>query len=111
MFGLGMTNNGTGLVLGSAALAHVPDVMLPVIFYNLVQHVIAAIAEKVIRKYSSVKLPMANLALADRTPTCGSAGEYDPLQLISVTIDRPSTCLGLANSVQGSHMIPKKAVS
>ena len=32
MFGLGMTNNGTGLVLATTALAHVPDVMLPVIF-------------------------------------------------------------------------------
>jgi len=42
MFGLGMTNNGTGLVLATTALAHVPDVMLPVIFYNLVQHVVAA---------------------------------------------------------------------
>lgn len=41
MFGLGMTNNGTGLVLATTALAHVPDVMLPVIFYNLVQHVVA----------------------------------------------------------------------
>lgn len=41
MFGLGMTNNGTGLVLATNALAHLPDVMLPVIFYNLVQHVVA----------------------------------------------------------------------
>lgn len=44
MFGLGMTNNGTGLVLATTALAHVPDVMLPVIFYNLVQHIVAAVA-------------------------------------------------------------------
>lgn len=42
MFGLGMTNNGTGLTLATTALAHLPDVMLPVIFYNLVQHVVAA---------------------------------------------------------------------
>ena len=42
MFGLGMTNNGTGLVLATTALAHVPDVMLLVIFYNLVQHIVAA---------------------------------------------------------------------
>lgn len=45
MFGLGMTNNGTGLVVATTALAHVPDVMLPVIFYNLVQHVVAALAD------------------------------------------------------------------
>jgi BASS family bile acid:Na+ symporter len=43
MFGLGMNNNGTGLVLAGSALAHLPSVMLPVIFYNLVQHVAAAI--------------------------------------------------------------------
>jgi BASS family bile acid:Na+ symporter len=41
MFGLGMTNNGTGLVVAAGALAHIPTVMLPIIFYNLVQHVIA----------------------------------------------------------------------
>jgi BASS family bile acid:Na+ symporter len=41
MFGLGMNNNGTGLVLASATLAHYPMVMVPIIFYNLVQHLIA----------------------------------------------------------------------
>ena len=45
MFGLGMNNNGTGLVLAAAALPHLPGVMLPVIFYNLVQHVVAGIAD------------------------------------------------------------------
>jgi BASS family bile acid:Na+ symporter len=41
MFGLGMNNNGTGLVLASTALATYPRVMLPIIFYNLIQHVVA----------------------------------------------------------------------
>jgi hypothetical protein len=41
MFGLGMTNNGTGLVIAAGGLAHIPAVMLPVIFYNLIQHVVA----------------------------------------------------------------------
>jgi BASS family bile acid:Na+ symporter len=41
MFGLGMNNNGTGLVLASIALAAHPLVMLPIIFYNLVQHLVA----------------------------------------------------------------------
>jgi BASS family bile acid:Na+ symporter len=41
MFGLGMNNNGTGLVLASMALADHPQVLLPIIFYNLVQHLIA----------------------------------------------------------------------
>jgi BASS family bile acid:Na+ symporter len=42
MFGLGMNNNGTGLVIASLALADHPQVMLPIIFYNLVQHLIAS---------------------------------------------------------------------
>jgi BASS family bile acid:Na+ symporter len=41
MFGLGMNNNGTGLVLASLALADHPRVLLPIIFYNLVQHLVA----------------------------------------------------------------------
>ena len=41
MFGLGMTNNGTGLVLAATALADHPQVMLPILFYNLVQHLAA----------------------------------------------------------------------
>jgi BASS family bile acid:Na+ symporter len=40
-FGLGMNNNGTGLVLASLALANHPRVLLPIIFYNLVQHLVA----------------------------------------------------------------------
>jgi bile acid:Na+ symporter, BASS family len=42
VFGLGMNNNGTGLVLASASLTGHPLVMLPIIFYNLVQHLIAS---------------------------------------------------------------------
>lgn len=41
MYGLGMNNNGTGLVLASLVLAAYPRVMVPIIFYNLVQHVVA----------------------------------------------------------------------
>lgn len=41
MFGLGMNNNGTGLVLASMTLADHPNVLLPIIFYNLVQHLVA----------------------------------------------------------------------
>jgi BASS family bile acid:Na+ symporter len=40
-FGLGMNNNGTGLVLAGTALAAFPRVMLPLILYNLVQHLVA----------------------------------------------------------------------
>jgi BASS family bile acid:Na+ symporter len=48
MFGLGMNNNGTGLVLASLALANHPRVMLPIIFYNLVQHLAAGIVDRLI---------------------------------------------------------------
>jgi len=41
MYGLGMNNNGTGLVLAALVLASYPRVMVPIIFYNLVQHLIA----------------------------------------------------------------------
>ena len=47
MFGLGMNNNGTGLVLAATALAAHPQVMLPIIFYNLAQHLVAGAAVKV----------------------------------------------------------------
>ena len=41
MYGLGMNNNGTGLVLASLVLVSYPRVMVPIIFYNLVQHLVA----------------------------------------------------------------------
>lgn len=43
MYGLGMNNNGTGLVLASMSLADHPAVMLPLICYNLVQQIAAGI--------------------------------------------------------------------
>jgi BASS family bile acid:Na+ symporter len=41
VFGLGMSNNGTGMVLASAAFAALPWAAVPVLTYNLVQHVVA----------------------------------------------------------------------
>ena len=41
MFGLGMNNNGAGLVLASLTLSDHPGVMAPIILYNLVQHFVA----------------------------------------------------------------------
>ena len=46
MFSLGMNNNGTGLVLAATALADHPTVMLPMIFYTLVQQIIAAMVDQ-----------------------------------------------------------------
>jgi BASS family bile acid:Na+ symporter len=50
MFGLGMNNNGTGLVLASLALADYPRVLLPIIFYNLVQHLVAAAVDALLAR-------------------------------------------------------------
>jgi bile acid:Na+ symporter, BASS family len=50
MFGLGMNNNGTGLVLASMAMGSQPLVMLPIIVYNLVQHLIAGGVDALLRK-------------------------------------------------------------
>jgi BASS family bile acid:Na+ symporter len=50
MFGLGMNNNGTGLVLASMTLAAHPAVMVPIIFYNLVQHLVAGGVDFALRR-------------------------------------------------------------
>src|SRR5207253_1592302 len=50
MFGLGMNNNGTGLVLASMALAGHPRVLLPIIFYNLVQHLAAGCVDLILSR-------------------------------------------------------------
>ncbi|MFA6208403.1 MAG: bile acid:sodium symporter [Candidatus Obscuribacterales bacterium] len=46
MFSLGMNNNGTGLVLAAATLSDHPAVLLPMIFYTLVQQVLAALIDR-----------------------------------------------------------------
>jgi BASS family bile acid:Na+ symporter len=47
VYGLGMNNNGTGLVLAAIALADHPQVFLPIIIYNLVQYLVAGIVDRV----------------------------------------------------------------
>jgi bile acid:Na+ symporter, BASS family len=53
MFSLGMNNNGTGIVLAATALADHPAVMLPMIFYTLVQQILAAVIDSKIFKSQS----------------------------------------------------------
>ena len=53
MYGLGMNNNGTGLVLASLPLASYPRVMIPIIFYNLVQHLVAGVVHEVMGRTAS----------------------------------------------------------
>jgi BASS family bile acid:Na+ symporter len=42
IFGLGMNNNGTGLVVASSAMPGYPLVLLPILVYNLIQPLAAA---------------------------------------------------------------------
>jgi BASS family bile acid:Na+ symporter len=55
MFGLGMNNNGAGLVLAAMALGNHPEVMLPIIFYNLVQHLMAASVDHIMFQQTQQK--------------------------------------------------------
>lgn len=55
MYGLGMNNNGTGLVLASLALASFPRIMVPIIFYNLVQHLVAGGVHEAVGQNSDIQ--------------------------------------------------------
>ncbi|HUY92248.1 MAG TPA: bile acid:sodium symporter [Pirellulales bacterium] len=66
MFGLGMNNNGTGLVLATMALADHPRVMLPIIFYNLVQHLVAGCVDRAISRRNRLQSEGEPAALEPR---------------------------------------------
>ncbi len=51
IFALGMNNNGGGLVLASMSLLDHPLVLLPIIFYNLAQQIVASIVSAKIIKF------------------------------------------------------------
>jgi BASS family bile acid:Na+ symporter len=50
MFGLGMNNNGTGLVLAALALGSRPLALLPILVYNLVQHLVAGCVDAFLKR-------------------------------------------------------------
>ena len=50
LFGAGMRNNGAALVLVSTSLADPGIVLLPIIFYNLVQHLAAGVVDRYVVK-------------------------------------------------------------
>lgn len=52
MFGLGMNNNGTGLVFASLYLSGMPSVLLPIVLYNLEQQIIAGCVQYFTERYS-----------------------------------------------------------
>ena len=62
MFGLGMNNNGTGLVLAAMTLADHPGVLLPIIFYNLVQHLVAGCVDFVMARRARQDIPPSHNA-------------------------------------------------
>jgi BASS family bile acid:Na+ symporter len=48
VFGIGMNNNGAGLVVAANALGDHPLVLLPILLYNLVQHIGAGVADRLL---------------------------------------------------------------
>jgi BASS family bile acid:Na+ symporter len=78
MFGLGMNNNGTGLVLASMVLVEYPEAMLPLIFYTLVQHLVAGCVDYYLRRRNAQRLrKRAVLASSAGLPMAGMAvGNY-----------------------------------
>jgi BASS family bile acid:Na+ symporter len=59
MFGLGMNNNGAGLVRASMALVYYPRVMLPIIFCDLVQHLAASVVDRLVSRMPTPPSPVA----------------------------------------------------
>ncbi len=53
IFALGMNNNGTGMVLASTSLAALPGAVLPVLAYNLLQHIVAAAVSRTLTRTAS----------------------------------------------------------
>ena len=47
LLGIGMRNNGAGLVLVATAIPHPEIIMLPIIVYNLLQHVAAGLIDRI----------------------------------------------------------------
>jgi BASS family bile acid:Na+ symporter len=75
MFGLGMNNNGSGLVLASMAMGNHPQVMLPIIFYNLVQHLVAGIVDRLASRGLSRSTESAqDCPLCDPLGSLGGSG-------------------------------------
>ncbi len=56
VFGLGMNNNGTGMVVAAGAFSGLPLVLLPILLYSLIQHLAAGVVDRLLFS----KLPQAN---------------------------------------------------
>lgn len=88
IFGLGMNNNGAGLVLAAAALADHPRVMLPIIAYNLAQHLAASIVDRALPWHIPPPPPTAEVSRVktdhkERLTGSGRTGRIPKLRLFS----------------------------
>jgi BASS family bile acid:Na+ symporter len=64
VYGLGMNNNGTGLVLVTSQLGNHPMVLLPIILFNLEQQIIAAAAGTFLMRRHERRAPAPQVAPA-----------------------------------------------
>lgn len=87
MFGLGMNNNGVGLVLANLAWSSFPQLMLPVIVYNLVQHLLAGGVDYLLMR--SAPKPVVTESVVITEPV-EIAGAIHPSLPASSAISRPS---------------------
>jgi bile acid:Na+ symporter, BASS family len=53
IYGLGMNNNGAGLVFASVMMSAYPLIMLPIIIYNLMQHLAAGVIDHIFSAQAS----------------------------------------------------------
>jgi BASS family bile acid:Na+ symporter len=75
-FGLGMNNNGTALVLASTSLAGHPQALLPIIFYNLIQHVVAGVVDFVVFPERLTRLPRTEETKLRILPLCSCVRRF-----------------------------------
>jgi BASS family bile acid:Na+ symporter len=73
MFGVGMNNNGAGLVLASIALPFAPDVLVFVLLYNLAQHLAAGLCQAVLCRSAPREFESPAARPAGRPPGAASS--------------------------------------
>jgi len=64
MFGVGLNNNSTALVLGSLVFFNQPKILVPLIFYGLIQHLVAGGSTQVLALFSRLSARNAVLGLS-----------------------------------------------
>lgn len=75
VFGLGMNNNGTALVLVTSTMADHPMAILQVVLYTLVQNLVAGLVDHAISKQTSKNIP-------DNIGSGGAAAPNQPTEAL-----------------------------